>query len=213
MPARAVGLGIRCLLNEMSGRPGRVYGTAARLPIGGGSLLTNFLPDDHPLNHGYWESTAAVDPEGNRNSPPTSPPRLPATASDSGGSIDSRPQPSAAGPWGSHDGGSLEDVRRFLRCAWRGCGAIGGNKGRAQGWDHGRLDCGRGLKDGFELRVERAKRTYDALPATNPPSASIGCPVGAEAGPRMRTPESCPSPVTPPRRQVPRGANVANASA
>ncbi len=91
-------------------------------------------------------------------------------------------------------------------------GAIGVNEGRAHGWDHGRLDCGRGLKDGFERRVERANRTYDALPATNPPSASIGCAVGAEAGPRMRTPESCPSPVTPPQR-APRGANVANASA
>jgi hypothetical protein len=42
-------------------------------------------PDDHPLNHGYWESTAAINPEGNRNSPPTPPPRLPATTSASGG--------------------------------------------------------------------------------------------------------------------------------
>ena len=48
MRARSVGLGIRCLLNEMSGLPGRVYETATRLPIGGGSLLTNFLPDAPP---------------------------------------------------------------------------------------------------------------------------------------------------------------------
>ena len=85
MRARSVGLGIRCLLNEMSGRPGRVYGTAARLPIGGGSLLTNLLADDHPLNHGDWECTAAINPEETRNAPPTPPPRLPATTSASGG--------------------------------------------------------------------------------------------------------------------------------
>ena len=62
MRARSVGLGIRCLLNEMSGLSGRVYGTAARLPIGGGSLLTNLLPDDLPLNPGDYENTPAINP-------------------------------------------------------------------------------------------------------------------------------------------------------
>ena len=62
MRARSVGLGIRCLLNEMSGLPGRVYETATRLPIGGGSLLTNLRPDDHFLDPGDYENTPAINP-------------------------------------------------------------------------------------------------------------------------------------------------------
>jgi hypothetical protein len=30
-------------------------------------------PDDHPLNPGYWESTAAINPEGNRSPANSSP--------------------------------------------------------------------------------------------------------------------------------------------
>ncbi len=60
---------VRCSLIEVSGLPGSIYGTAARLPIGTGGFSRNCLPtnnrskfDSRPLNPGYWESTAAIPP-------------------------------------------------------------------------------------------------------------------------------------------------------
>ena len=69
-------------------------------------------PDDHPLNPGYWESTAAIPPTETAIPRQLPPPRLPATTSASG-SESSRAHEDVHR--GSHDGGSHDDVRCFIR--------------------------------------------------------------------------------------------------
>ena len=117
MRARAVGLGIRCLLNEMPGLPGRVYGTAARLPIGGGSLLTNLLPDDLPLNPSDHENTPAITQE-KPQFPANSSPKTTATNRVTAAELFVAKKTFAD---------FFDELGGIL-------GAIGGNKGRSQGW-------------------------------------------------------------------------------